>query len=217
MSGILAIWNDCSPGDREHYERWYLRQHLLERVELPGFRYGRRFEAWDGAPEFFTYYEVDAPGVLASPQYLARLEDPTPETARAMVSFRGMIRAVCDVAAIEGGVHGAHAVTVRHEGALPTRAEAERLVGDWARRDGIARASWWVATAGVAAARPAEAALRGAPDATVSGALVVECVRREDAARAAAELRIRFGRDREGARDVVGVYGLLCDYRQGGR
>jgi hypothetical protein len=217
VSGILAIWNDCVLDDRDHYERWYLRQHLLERVDLPGFRCGRRFEAPDAAPQFFTYYEVESPAALASPEYVARLEHPTAETRRAMASFRGMIRTVCLVAAAEGGVHGAHAVTVRHEGTLPPRDATVRLVGELAACDGIARASWWVAAGTGAPTRPVEATLRGAPDATVAGALVVECLRRGDAERVADELRGGRLGSRAGARDVVGTYSLLCDYRPGGR
>ena len=48
MAGILAVWNDCAPEGLAHFERWYNREHLQERVAVPGFRRGRRYEAVAG-------------------------------------------------------------------------------------------------------------------------------------------------------------------------
>jgi hypothetical protein len=30
-AGILAVFNDCAPEGYEHFERWYIREHLQER------------------------------------------------------------------------------------------------------------------------------------------------------------------------------------------
>ena len=81
-SGVLAIWNDCAQGHEAAYESWYMREHLPERLSLPGFRRGRRYSAIRPGPEFFTYYETDTPEVLATADYLDRVEDPTPMTQR---------------------------------------------------------------------------------------------------------------------------------------
>ena len=35
-AAILAIWNDIAPESYEHFERWYTREHLEERVGVPG-------------------------------------------------------------------------------------------------------------------------------------------------------------------------------------
>ena len=82
-AGILAIWNDCSAEDTEGYEKWYLGEHLVERLSIPGFRWGRRYRRLSGAsealPEYMTYYETDSAEVLTSQGYLARVNDPTPE------------------------------------------------------------------------------------------------------------------------------------------
>ena len=64
MAGILAIWNDCAPEGYDHFERWYIREHLQERVGVPGFRFGRRYETVSGADRrFFAFYEVESPDV----------------------------------------------------------------------------------------------------------------------------------------------------------
>ena len=98
MPGILAIWNDIEPEGYEHFERWYNREHLQERVGVSGFRFGRRYEAVSGGDRrFFAFYEVDSPEVLTSPAYMQRLENPTPWTQKSMTSFRNMVRTVCDL------------------------------------------------------------------------------------------------------------------------
>ena len=45
--GILAVWNDRVADIADFYEWWYVKQHLPERVGLPGWRYGRRYELMD--------------------------------------------------------------------------------------------------------------------------------------------------------------------------
>jgi len=81
MTGILAVWNDCAAEGLEHFERWYNREHLKERVGVPGFRFGRRYEAVAGGDRrFFAFYEVESAAVLNARPYLERLENPTPWT-----------------------------------------------------------------------------------------------------------------------------------------
>src|SRR5689334_3313392 len=96
MTGILAVWNDCVPENEADYVRWYVGEHLPERVGVAGFRRGWRYEAVSADPHYFTYYDTDAPEVLESPAYLARLQNPTPWTRRIMTStIRNATRTVC--------------------------------------------------------------------------------------------------------------------------
>ena len=217
MTGILAVWNDCAPEGEAHYERWYQREHLIERVAVPGFRSGRRYEAISGDRRFFTFYEVDDTDVLTSPAYLERLDNPTPWTRDVMAFFRGTIRTVCEVAASAGEMIGAVAVTLRAEAPINVTPAACALVKDLARRDGVARAQLWTAAARQTRPDTREAQTRGGPDGLIGGALVVECIRRSDAERIAgeigsAETRAAFGLT--GAA-TLGVYGLLCVHARG--
>ena len=53
--GILAVWNDRVADIADFYEWWYVKQHLPERVGLPGWRFGRRYELLDAdgsSPQF---------------------------------------------------------------------------------------------------------------------------------------------------------------------
>lgn len=215
MTGILAIWNDCAPEGLEHFERWYIREHLQERVSVPGFRCGRRYEAVAGSDRrFFAFYEVDSPDVLSSPAYLGRLEHPTPWTLEAMKSFRGMVRTVCDVRAAAGDLVGAYAAVLRADGAMAPTLGADDVVAALAREDGIARVQLWTAAARQTPADTAEMRSRG-KDQLAAGALVVECLRRSDAERVSsalssappAALGISGGH-------VLTTYALLCIHRK---
>ena len=115
--GILAIWYDCASGEAEGHERWYLGEHLLERLSISGFRWGRRYRriagASDGLPEYLTYYETDSAEVLTAPEYLARVNDPTPETHRIMTQvFRNVNRTICSRVAGEGAIRSAYTVAI---------------------------------------------------------------------------------------------------------
>jgi hypothetical protein len=212
MTGILAIWNDCAPEGLEHFERWYNREHLQERVGVPGFRFGRRFESVSGGDRrFFAFYEVDSPAVLNSSAYLQRLESPTPWTGQSMQSFRGMVRTVCDLRAAAGDLIGSHAVVLRADEAMAPTADAEALVTKLAAEEGVARVQLWTRAGQQTKADTVEMKSRGG-DQLIAGALVVECVRRADADRVAATLaRPPAALGISGA-SALGTYALLCIY-----
>jgi hypothetical protein len=215
MAGILAIWNDIASEGYAHFERWYVREHLQERVDVPGFRFGRRYEAVAGGDRrFFAFYEADTPAVLTSPAYLERLENPTPWTQEVMRSFRGMVRTVCDLRAAAGDLVGSHAVVLRVDTAMAPSPEADAVVRDLARGDGVARVQLWTAAAQQTPAGTAEMWARGG-DRLIAGALVVECLRRPDAERVARSLeRPPTALGISGA-SVLGIYALLCIHARG--
>ncbi len=77
---VVAIWNGIAPEGRTEFYEWHNREHMPERVGIPGFRRGRRYSAKYGSPEFFTLYEADSAEVLVGQDYLNRLNNPTPWT-----------------------------------------------------------------------------------------------------------------------------------------
>jgi len=214
-TGILAIWNDIAPEGFAHFERWYGREHLQERVGLPGFRCGRRYEIVSGGNQrFFAFYEVDSAAALTSPAYLERLENPTPWTRQVMPSFRNMVRTVCDVRMATGDLAGAYAVVLRADVAIVPTPAAGAFVDELAAQDGIARVQLWTAAAEQTRAGTAEMKLRGG-DQLVAGALVVECVRYDDAERVAAKLsKSTAALLGISGTSVFGIYTLLCTYRR---
>jgi hypothetical protein len=215
MTGILAIWNDIAPEGYAHFERWYIREHLQERVGVPGFRFGRRYEAAAGGDRrFFAYYEVENPAVLSAPAYVERLQKPTPWTQEAMQSFRNMVRTVCEQRAAAGDLIGSHAVVLRADRAMAPTPAAEALVRGLAGGDGVARVQLWTAAAQQTPADTVEMKMRG-PDQFVAGALVVECLRRADAERVASSLEAPPAALGISGANVLGIYALLCVYTSG--
>ena len=213
MAGILAVFNDCAPEGYEHFERWYIREHLQERVGVVGFRFGRRYELVSGGDRrFFAFYEVESPAVLASPAYVERLNAPTPWTTEAMrTGFRNMVRTVCDLRSAAGDLIGSHAVVLRADGAMAPTPAAAALVRNMAGEPGIARVQLWTASAEQTPSDTAEAKSRG-KDQLAAGAFVVECIRREDAERVAARLASAPPALGVTGACAVGIYALLCVY-----
>jgi hypothetical protein len=113
-NAALAIWMDVDPAGEEDFNAWYSRQHLPERLGVPGFLRGRRYAAVGSAPAYFTLYETATADVLSSPAYLERLNDPTDWTRRALPVVRRMTRnAYRRLAATPGDGVERHLLTAR--------------------------------------------------------------------------------------------------------
>jgi hypothetical protein len=107
-AAVLAIWNDIAPGGDDEFIHWHTREHIPERVGVPGFLRGRRYVAVSGSPRYFTLYETESVETLSGGAYAARLNDPTPWTRRSLPLFRNTKRTACRVSASVGvGVGGA--------------------------------------------------------------------------------------------------------------
>jgi hypothetical protein len=181
-AAILAIWNDREDSIAQVYERWYVSEHLPERLAVPGFLSARRYEAQRGSPRFFTFYEVQSPQVLASPEYLARLAAPSPLTREVMASFRNMIRTACwpTYRSPRTTVGGCVAVAYVDR---PARIDGERLVGQAMRCEldlRVAAVQVWQAVEDPAHAATPEAKLRPGGDRRIEAAVVAEVLREED-------------------------------------
>ena len=92
---ILAIWNDIAAGGDAEFNHWQISEHFPERLGVPGFLRGRRFNAVSGSPAYFTLSETESVSVLQSPGYLARLDTPTPWTTKCIQLFRNNRRTAC--------------------------------------------------------------------------------------------------------------------------
>ena len=119
--GAVCIWHDLLPEARDDFHQWHNREHMPERVGIPGFRRGRRYVAVASTPEYFNLYEADSAEVLGGQDYLNRLNAPTEWTRRVVPSFRNVSRSICRVVYTDGVGQGAiHAhTTLRRRRARP--------------------------------------------------------------------------------------------------
>jgi hypothetical protein len=109
----VLIWNDVADEGRTQFYEWHDKEHVPERLSIPGFRRGRRFVRPRHSPEWLTMYEADDLAVLTSSAYLARLNAPTPATERTLRHFRNTSRAVCRIVHSRGSSTGGHMLAMR--------------------------------------------------------------------------------------------------------
>ncbi len=96
---VVAIWSGIAAEAREQSYDWYINEHSLEQVGIPGFRRGRRYIAAEPTtfPVFFAFYEADSMQVLQGSDYANRLNNPTPATKTIMTSGRDTFRVLSRV------------------------------------------------------------------------------------------------------------------------
>ena len=109
----VLVWNDVAKEGREQFYQWHDKEHIPERLAIPGFRRGRRFSRPGHSPEWLTMYEAVDLSVLVSPQYLTRLNAPTSATVSALKHFRNTSRAVCRLVRSIGSSTGGHVLAMR--------------------------------------------------------------------------------------------------------
>jgi uncharacterized RDD family membrane protein YckC len=171
----MLLLFDIAPEAVAEHDDWHTHEHLPERLSIPGFRHGSRWVAPGSTPAYLVVYDVDDLSVLTSTAYLARLNDPTPWTAKMMRSYVGMRRALCNVVAAHGAGIGTTALLVRYAvqageaPALQSWLDGSALP-ELARRRGIVSARRFVASA--AAPMTREQQIRG-PDASFDSAVLV--------------------------------------------
>ena len=114
-TGLVAIWNDIKPELREDFFEWHPREHMVERLGIPGFLRGRRYAAIDGGVEFLTLYEVTSTDVLVSEVYKTRLTQPTPWSTKTLPGFFNNERGACQIEFSDSYAMGGFVLTLRFE------------------------------------------------------------------------------------------------------
>ena len=172
---------------------------------MPGFKRGRRYQALEGSPEYFTWYEVESPSVLRSAEYINCLSNPTPWTKQIMSGvFLNASRTVCKRRIIAGELFGSFAMTIRLEADASDQEiqETVKAAYDPAR---VARIEKWSADEKPGDEAKAEEQIRG-PDEKIKICFILETIREEDARIFATELL------KQSIRAEIGIYKLLCEY-----
>jgi len=99
----VAMWWDVAPEMRAEWEDWHSHEHMPERLAIPGFLRGTRWNALSGEPSYFVTYEVAQLATITSGAYLERLNNPTPWSRKMMPHHRNMVRSLCVLRAGWGG------------------------------------------------------------------------------------------------------------------
>jgi hypothetical protein len=105
--GMLITIMDADPAEEADFNRWYDREHIIERTAIPGFLESRRYLAVDGAPKYVNFYTTENIAALDSAPYRARLDNPTPWSAHHSPRFKNYTRVVARVSGSKGQGRGA--------------------------------------------------------------------------------------------------------------
>lgn len=179
-TGFLAIWNNIAPEAESEFVEWHVREHIPERVGLPGFRRGRRYVAEVGWPKYFNFYETDSPADLSAPAYTDRLNNPTDWTRRVVAHFRDTSRTVCTVSASVGIGNGAFISAIQlapaTESTMFKDAMIRQILPATIESAGIVGVHLLEGHRPATSLATAESKLRSAPDSTISWLLLVEAV-----------------------------------------
>ena len=122
----VTIWCDIARDVRDELNHWHAHEHMPERLGIPGFLRGSRWVA-DQGEGYFMLYETASADVVTGPDYLARLNNPTPWSRRMMPHHRNMVRGACRIESSFGTGLGQALLTLRFS-AQPGKAEA---LGRW--------------------------------------------------------------------------------------
>src|SRR5438552_13234780 len=104
--GMLITLMDADPAEERDFNQWYDKEHIIERVSIPGFLEARRYLAVAAQPKYLNFYTTETLDSLRSPAYLQALQNPTAWTRHHMPKFRNFSRAVARVTASRGQGRG---------------------------------------------------------------------------------------------------------------
>ncbi len=212
--GVLAIWNGIAPSAEDDFVAWHVREHIPERVGLPGFLRGRRYVAIDGAPKYFNFYETADTSALTSDAYRARLNAPTDWTRRVVAEFTDTSRTVCDLATSFGRGEGAWIETIR----LSTQANAsafktaiaEKILRPVSGAPGIVGAHLLQGQQAASQGDTAEKKLRAQPDQVADWVVLIEGIEQDAISAIRCDLASDDAFMRQGAKPPIerGLYRL---------
>ncbi len=105
--GQLCIWTDTDPRTEDDFNAWYDREHMQERVAIPGFSHARRFLASDGSTRrYLALYETVSLEVFRSEAYRQAFAQQTEWSLRSFERMRDNQRRVGELAFAAGAGEG---------------------------------------------------------------------------------------------------------------
>ncbi len=135
-TGLLMVWADVPADKEEEFNRWYNEEHLPERMAIPGFLGGARYEAVKGGPKHLACYELESAAVMESPAYKKVQGNPTPWTKKIGPQAIGTpfirnIYTMLHPKALTPAIAGAPMAPALQIGRMDVPAAADREFNEW--------------------------------------------------------------------------------------
>ncbi|MBU9162092.1 DUF4286 family protein [Burkholderia multivorans] len=166
--GQLCVWTDIDPAHEADFNAWYDREHMQERVAIPGFTHARRFRATDRGPrKYLALYVTDTLDVFRGDAYRRAFAQQTAWSLANFERMTGTQRRVGELTIEAGDGEGAHLALFVLP---PERIDVAQLRARFdaaLREPGVHAARLFLTTPALSAPIGADAAARPAADALV--------------------------------------------------
>ncbi|AIO73672.1 DUF4286 family protein [Burkholderia multivorans] len=166
--GQLCVWTDIDPAHEADFNAWYDREHMQERVAIPGFTHARRFRATDRGPrKYLALYVTDTLDVFRGDAYRRAFAQQTAWSLANFERMTGTQRRVGELTIEAGDGEGAHLALFVLP---PERIDVAQLRAHFdaaLREPGVHAARLFRTTPELSAPIGADAAARPAADALV--------------------------------------------------
>lgn len=154
----LFVWSDVDPDHEADFNQWYDREHMEERVRIPGFTGARRYRAVSNAARrYLALYRAETLAAFTSAAYQKAF---TKQTQWSVTNFGRMSntrRRVMQVAQEGGFGWGAALVLVELKPGAVADEQVNDLLAGLMKEDGVLRAHYMVPDAELSTPLPSEA------------------------------------------------------------
>jgi antibiotic biosynthesis monooxygenase (ABM) superfamily enzyme len=76
-AAMLLVSTNVDPAHEDDFNRWYDREHVNERVTIPGFLSGARYRTTRGSRRYLGLYRTTSLAVFETAAYQQALQHPT--------------------------------------------------------------------------------------------------------------------------------------------
>lgn len=105
--GTLFVWTDIDPAHEGDFNLWYDREHMEERVRIPGMPWARRYRARGAGRKYLAIYHTDSLDTFQSDAYRAAFTRQTDWSNQNFARMTNTQRRVMAVTAQSGFGAGA--------------------------------------------------------------------------------------------------------------
>ena len=142
-AGMLMSIVEIDPADTVDFNNWSDREHLPERVGIPGFVDARRFVSTVNANSYLSLYQTETFEILDSAAYRQALANQTAWSRTNLQRLLAVHRVIARISARQGAVWGGAALLARipePQNKPAARAAIEAELAEFAGRDGVSSA-----------------------------------------------------------------------------
>ncbi len=122
LPGILFVWTDVDPNHEQDFNQWYDREHVKERVALPGFISGIRYQSVYGPRRYLGLYRTTSLDAFKTPAYFQAFRHQTPWSVSNLGRMHNPMRRVCSIGPESGAGTGSWLAVLR----LGTQTDSSR-------------------------------------------------------------------------------------------